>query len=128
MKRLLFAVLLAFLASTAEAQAASSIVFNWTNTNSSVPACSSTVTSNCLVGQTLTDTTANSVISSSISPAATTYTYTPATFPAPGTRNYSLVVNYKDGSGTAQVTSAATASVTIPLVVNAPTGFSVTLK
>jgi hypothetical protein len=117
----------------------SNIVFTWGNTNSSVHACSSTVTSACLVGQTITDTTIAAspvVISSSISPTATTYS-TPLPAFTGVTRTYTLVVNYKDASGKAQATSAASCgsgnttapcSVSVPLVVNPPTGFTATAQ
>ncbi|HTF72618.1 MAG TPA: hypothetical protein VK638_59120 [Edaphobacter sp.] len=131
MKKLLFAVMLAiFLGSTAHAQAATSIAFTWTNNNNGLPNCSTSVTTACLVGQTLTDTTAASspvVLSSTISPTATTFTTPLPAFTA-ASRTYSLVVNYKDASGAAQATTAATATVGVPFLVNAPTGFSATTK
>lgn len=117
----------------------SNIVFTWANTNSSVPACSSTVTTACLVGQTITDTTIASspvVLSSSISPTATTYTSPLPAFTGV-TRTYTLVVNYKDATGKAQATAAASCgsgntaapcSVSVPLVVNPPTGFTATAQ
>lgn len=131
MKKSLLAILLAtFLASSLHAQAASSIVFTWTNNNSGLTTCSSTVTSACLVGHTITDTTVSAspvVLSSSISPTATTYTTPLPAFTA-STRTYSLVLNYKDASGAAQATTAVSTSVAVQFVVNAPTGFSATTK
>jgi ABC-type transport system involved in multi-copper enzyme maturation permease subunit len=121
---------LACLSSASLAQTPPSIAFSWTNNNSGIPTCSGTVTSTCLVGHTLTDTTVSGspvVLSSSISPTATTYT-TPLPSFTTTTRTYSLVVNYKDASGAAQATSAATASVSVPFVVNAPTGFTTKLQ
>lgn len=114
---------LALLAFSIPAMAQSTIVFTWTNNNAGFSACSSTVTSACLVGQTLTDTTSgNVVLSSSIKPTDATYT-TPLPAFTTASRTYSLVLNYKDASGIAQATSAATATVAVPFVVNPPTGF-----
>ena len=125
------------LSTSAFAATPSNIVFTWANTDSSVPACSSTVTTACLVGQTITDTTVAAspvVLSSSISPTATTYT-TPLPAFTGVTRTYTLVVNYKDASGKAQVTAPASCatgnapcSVSVPLVVNPPTGFTATAQ
>ena len=126
MKNLMVLLAGLWLGVSAFAQSPTSIVFTWTNNDAGIPACSSTVTSSCLVGQTLTDTTVPSspaVLSSSISPTASTFT-TPLPAFTSANRSYSLVVNYKDSAGAAQATSAVTATVGVPLVVNAPTGFS----
>jgi hypothetical protein len=126
LKKLSAILLAVFLVSVPTfAQAATSIVFTWTNNNSSILACSSTVATACLVGQTLTDTTVSAspvVLSSAISPTATTYTTPLPAFTA-ASRTYSLVLNYKDASGTAQATSAVTTTVGVPFSVNPPTGF-----
>ena|SRR6185437_2459055 len=112
--------------------AQSSIVFTWGNGNPGVPSCSSSVTKSCLVSDTITDTTVSGspvVLSSTISPTATTYT-TPLPKFTTTKRTYTLVVNYKDENGAAQATSAATATVTVaqPFVANPPTGFSATAQ
>jgi hypothetical protein len=138
MKKLSMLLASVCLCASAFAQTATSIVFTWSNTDSSVPACSSSVTVNCLVGQTITDVTVAAspvVLSSSISPTATTYT-TPLPAFTTTSRAYTLVVNYKDANGKAQATapaacgngSAAPCSVSVPLVVNPPTGFTVTTQ
>lgn len=126
----LFLPLLLVAASSTYAQSPTQIVFTWTNNNVGFPICSSTVTSTCIVGQTITDTTVSGspvVLSSSITATATTYSAPVPAYTA-STRSYTLVVNYKDASGNAQTTPAVTATVTVPFTVNPPTGFSVKLQ
>lgn len=131
MKKLIFTLLAVVAASLPiNAQPPSSIVFNWSNPNSGFASCSSTVTTNCISGLTITDTTVSAspvVLSSTIAATAITYTTSLPPFTA-ATRTYSLVYNYKDSSGAAQSSSAATTSVTVPFVINAPTGFGAKLQ
>ena len=115
-------LLLFFFLAVSLASAQTSIVFTWTNT-STLPLCSSTVTSSCLVSQTLMDTTGiATIVSATISPSATTYTLTP--LPAAGTRTYSLVLNGKDQSGASVSSAAATTTVVVPFVIGAPSNLT----
>src|ERR1700761_9305813 len=117
MRKLLFlsALLLTALAPASPAQ--TSVGFTWTANSawaSTWPACSTTVTTLCLSGYTLTDTTGTTpvVVSSTIPATALSYTLSP--LPAAGARTYSLVVNGKDQSGNPAASPPVTATVTIP--------------
>ena len=82
MKRVLIAALVLVAAGVLvwqlHAQPGTAIVFTWTNAgNAGTPNCSPTVTKDCIAGFTLTDVTAGKVISSTIGPAARSFTYRP---------------------------------------------------
>lgn len=117
-------VLLALLLVLSEpAWAATSVLFNWTNSN---PVCSATVTTSCVKSATLTDTTTNTVISSTIT--ADTFTYTPTGgIPFGWTHTFSLVLNGVDASGNAVTSAPATVTVSNSTL-NPPTGFTATLQ
>lgn len=124
---------LLFLAFTLPAMAQThEITFTWTNGNtgtSALPACTSTVTTSCVSGFTLTMDSATVVAGpTAIGPALATYTQTPA--PAIGTHAYSLVMNGFDGLGNAITSSAATTSVVVPapVTINPPTGFKAVIQ
>lgn len=114
--------LLSVAAGAAFAQKTSSIAFSWTPSTS--PACSGTSATSCQSTLTLTNITALTpqVISSAITPAATSYSFP---ISAPGTYNFSLVVDGFDALGNPTVSPAATATVVIPtpFTLNPPTGF-----
>jgi hypothetical protein len=136
MKKLFMLLASVCLSASALAATPTNIVFTWGNTDSGIPVCSSTVTTSCLVGQTITDITVASspvVLSSTIAPTATTYT-TPFPPITAATRTYTLSVNYKDATGKAQSTSPATCgsgNTAAPCsvdVVQKPTGFTATAQ
>jgi hypothetical protein len=107
--------------------AQSSVVFTWGNGNPSIADCSATVTSSCLVGYTLTDTTFSpgSVISSAI--LATALTYTESPLPSVGSHTYSLVATGKDQSGNPVSSTPATVTVAVPsITLLPPSGFTAT--
>jgi len=114
---------------TTFSHAATSILFNWTNTaNAGVPACTVTVTTSCMTAFTLTDTTTGTVVSSTIPFTILTYTYTPASgIPFGYNHSFSLTVSGKDASGNAVSSLPATTSV-ISNILNAPTGFSAVIQ
>jgi hypothetical protein len=128
LKRLLWLLLLA--ASPALAQSNSVTFTRQANSAwaTSWPACSTTVTTDCLSGFTLSDITNATkpvVISSTIAPTALTYTQTPAG--AAGSHTYSLVVNGKDQSGNPAASTPVTSTATIPSnTPPPPVNFSVT--
>ena len=128
MKKLILAVMaFAALNFTAQAQTGPSIAWTWTNApqNASFVACSTSVTSACLLNYTLTDTTVSAspvVVSSTIDPTASSYSQTVDI--AYGNRIYSLVLSYKDETGTTQTTGAATASLEVHFQAGAPTALS----
>ena len=78
------------------------------------PACSTTVTTMCLTGFTLTDTTGATpvVVSSTIPASALSYTLSP--LPAAGLRTYTLVANGKDQTGNPAISTTDTTTVTVP--------------
>jgi hypothetical protein len=125
MRKILLALFMAFGISTLAHAQATKIVFTWSDSaNASIPACTGTVTTSCLTAFTLTDTTANTVVSSTIASNLTTYTYTPTGgIPFGYNHSFSLVVTGKDSSGNVITSPAATTSVTYS-VLGAPTGFS----
>jgi hypothetical protein len=90
------------------------ILFTWSNSlNSLVPDCSTTVTKRCISGLTLTDATAAAVVSSTISPSETTYTYSPpGGIPIGYSHTFTLVTNAIDSSGVAVSSVPATVTVT----------------
>lgn len=105
---ILFAMCLAAGAASAQSYA---IQLSWTNTDTGNPACSGTVTKTCIKARTMTDVTVSTapvVLSSTILPTATTYTTPTLTYTAQITRLYTLVTNYFDASGAAQVSGNAT--------------------
>src|SRR6201996_8357020 len=108
-------LMLATLAIGIPAFGQSKIVFTWTSGNVgsiALPACSSTVTTSCVTGYTLTmDSTTTVAGPSSIGPTLTTFTQTP--LPAVGSHSYSLVMNGFDAVGNAIVSGAATTTVTV---------------
>lgn len=112
------------------AQSLTTVTFNWTTNNAAQgwPNCSSTVTTVCVSGYTLTDTTNSAspvVISSTIAATAITYVLTP--LPTPGTHTYSLVTNGLGSTGQAVTSTPATASALIPNGnVPPPAGFAIT--
>lgn len=117
------ALLAIFLALPLSAQAATSVLFNWTNSN---PVCSATVTTSCVKSATLTDTTTNTVISSTIT--ADIFTYTPTGgIPFGWTHTFSLVLNGVDASGNSITSAPATVTVSNSTL-NPPTGFTATLQ
>lgn len=83
------------------------IVFTWSNSANALAAhCSATVTKDCIAGLTLTDETAGKVISSTISPAAQSYTYRPGgPIPAGYRHIFTLATNAIRQDGT-PITSA----------------------
>lgn len=107
------------------AQAATQIVFTWSDTgNAGVPACSATVTTSCLTTFTLTDTTASTVVSSTIPSSTLTFTYTPiGGIPFGYNHTFSLTVSGKDVNGNAVTSSAVSTSISSSIL-NAPSGFS----
>jgi hypothetical protein len=126
MKKKLVLLLSLFLALPLMAHAATMITFTWTNPV--YPTCSATVTTWCLTGATLTDTTANVVASSTIPAGAATYTYTPAGgIPFGYVHSFSLVLNAVDGNGKPIVSGPATTTVTYSTL-DAPTGFTATVQ
>lgn len=123
MKKL--ALLAIFLVLPLSSYAATSVLFNWSNAN---PICSTTVTTSCVKSATLTDTTTNTVVSSTIAADATTYTYTPTGgIPFGWSHSFSLVLNGVDASGNAITSAPATVTVTNSTL-NPPTGFTATLQ
>jgi hypothetical protein len=90
------------------------ILFTWSDSaNYAIPICSSTVTRNCISGFTLTDTTASVVVSTTIGPAATTYTYMPpGGIPLGYTHTFTLVTNAINPSGVAVSSVPAVVKVT----------------
>lgn len=128
MKKTLVLLLNLFLALPlmASAQGFTKITFTWTNPV--YPICSATVTTWCLTGATMTDTTANVIASSTIPAGATTYTYTPVGgVPFGYSHSFSLVLNAVDGSGNPIASGPATTTLTNSTL-QAPTGFTATLQ
>lgn len=120
-------VLLSFLLSLPAFAQTGNVVFTWTgNGNPTLPACSTTVTTSCLTGYTLSDITSLSspvVVSSAIAESALTYTLAP--LPTVGSHTYSLVVNGKDQSSNAISSTPASVTLTIPsFTLNPPIGFA----
>jgi hypothetical protein len=102
-----------------------SVAFTWTNVSNGAVPCSATVTSNCIKGQTLSRTDGTAVVlSSTIGATDTSYTWTPSGGLPTGKLAFSLVVNYLDVNGAAQVTAAATTTVGVSIAPSAPSGFS----
>lgn len=89
--------------------------FSWTGTgNPSFPACSTVVTTNCLVSFTLTDVSIPSapvIVSNNISISSLSYVM--STLPALGTHSYTLVVVGKDAVGHSITSSPASTSIII---------------
>lgn len=119
MRKLLFLAVLALCALVPASRAQTAIPsFTWQANPAWVttwPACSTTVTSMCLSGYTLTDVTNASsptVVSSTIPATALSYTLT--AMPAAGARTYSLVINGKDQTGNPASSAPVTANVTVP--------------
>jgi hypothetical protein len=126
--KLFLLTIAAFAFSSIPMHAQSAVAFTWTNTDTNIAACSSTVTTNCFSGFTLTDTTTNTVLAtpSVLGATATSYTWTPAGGLFVGTHTFSLVANAIGATTTTQIVSTpATTSVTNALTsINPPTGFS----
>ena len=119
-------LLLALLSFTPLAHAATQIVFTWTY--GSTPACSSSVTTSCITAFILTDTTTNTVVSSTIAGNATTFAYTPSGGIAFGySHGFSLVATGVDGAGNKATSSASTTTVTYS-VLAPPTGFTASVQ
>lgn len=90
------------------------ILFTWSNSpNASIPNCSTAVTRSCISGFTLTDVTADEVVSSTILPTAMSYTYAPADgIPILYSHTFTLVTNGIDSSGSTVNSVPATVTVT----------------
>lgn len=89
--------------------------FVWTgNGNPSIPVCTTTVTTSCLVSFTLKDVTlpmSPVVVASNI--PITSYSYIMSTLPASGIHVYSLSVVGKDAVGNPVISNPATSAITI---------------
>lgn len=142
MKKLFALGLLALLAPFARAATTTYVVdFTWTITSQGYPVCSSTVTTFCVVSQTLEDTTgggstvvcgpsltAPSLLTTS-STSCTSTAYTPAQFPVGTSHTYSLTLQYVGSTaGTILNTPPATATVTNGLPPGNPTGVGGTVR
>ena len=85
----------------------------WTsNGNVGTPNCNANQKTGCLTTYTLIDTTTNTVISTSISADALSYTL--SNLPNTGTHVYQLTINGVDINGKIVSSAPATTSVTIP--------------
>lgn len=131
MKKLLFAVLLAFLASTAEAQTYTAN-FSWTNTDSSYgPGCPATAPKMCLGNLTIQDITSLTpvILSAAIAYNATSYSYSFPTTPSFGNHTYAIFATGFNATGAPVQSTSTTATVDIePPSPSAITGFTVTYK
>ncbi len=104
-----------------------SVQFSWTgNGNTTLAACSPTVTTFCLVGYQLSDITtptAPVIISSTIALGATSYSLTP--LPSIGSHTWGLYVLGKDQAGNAIISAPETVTATVPAItLNPPTGLT----
>lgn len=89
--------------------------FSWTGTgNPSIPACSATTGTNCLLSYTLTDVTnpANPVIIAN-NLSILTYSYVMSTLPTAGIHVYDLVTVGKDAVGNSVTSGPASTTLTI---------------
>lgn len=108
--------------------------FTWTNNDQNYPVCSSTVTTYCELGKTMTDTTngGSTVVCSGIAPSAaacTTTAYTAAQFAVGTTHTYALTVQYYGAvAGTVLNTAPDTASVTNGVGPGNPTNVGGTVR
>jgi hypothetical protein len=127
----------------AAAQTSHSVTGTWLNADSATAVCSSTVTTNCADHQTLSyqpgsATAAAVVATSTLKPGDTTFTIPVPANNTASTWYLTLVVNWKDASGTAQTTTAATCGTAntpapcavtgVPITVPAPTNFTATAQ
>jgi hypothetical protein len=122
---------LALLAFSVPAMAQSKVVLTWTSGNtgaSALPNCPATSPTSCAKGFILSMDGTVIASESTLGINATTYTQTP--LPAVGNHTYSLVMTGFDAVGAAIQSTPATATVNVPapVVLNAPTGFTVKLQ
>lgn len=109
--RLLILFGMSLAAGAALAQSTYAVQLSWTNTDAGTPTCSTTVLNTCIKARTMTDVTVSAtpvVLTSTILPAATSYTTPTLTYTTPITRLYTLVTSYINAAGTAEVTGNAT--------------------
>ena len=126
MKKLLFllsAVLLTLAPQLRAQTTYTKITFGWTNTDQSVPTCG-TVTNSCLKNITITDTTASTVVSSTIVPTATSFIYTPAagSLSFGYSHTFSITLTAIGADGTLSTTPAVLTTVTVNALLP-PSGF-----
>jgi hypothetical protein len=125
MKKIL---LVALLAVGIPAFGQTEVQLSWVSGNPGVPSCPATSPSACVSGYTIsliTNPDAPVVLSSTISPTATSYTYTVPPLTAAGNEIFGIVANAYNSAGTAVTSSQATTTVSVPAVPpNPPTGFT----
>ena len=86
--------------------------FTFDNGNPDLPACSASITIDCLANFTLTDITTKTVISTAIPPTATSYKT--STKPIKGSHTYTLTISGKNQEGKSIVSPPATVTISVP--------------
>lgn len=106
---------------------------NWTNSSTGPAACSATVTTFCVLAQTLTNTTTNTVINAAISPTATSVSapVNPTLWAFGITQTISLTVQYCGATACTASTALSTTPITAAVVngvIEPPTNLIVTVQ
>lgn len=125
--------ILFFLLAMAMFSHAQTLKATWTNSDNGYAVCSTSVTTYCVLGQTLTNTTTGTVINAAISPTATTYSATinPTLWAFGITQTISLTVQYCGATACTASTALSTAPITAAVVngvIEPPSGLVVTVQ
>lgn len=121
MKRTLALLLLLVAIPFAHAANPTKITFSWSDAFSAVPACTATVTNNCISGFLLTEpvTGFSATITAVAGTSSTAFGYTLTPLPPAGTYTYSLVAQ-ETTTGGVIVSAPATVSITVPGIPDTP--------